>query len=1091
MKHPISIVRQSVVYAFALAILAGPFQAYAGPLASVPLNLVGGKANVLIILDNSNSMDENALGEAVASNAATSKSEIARGVVRNLVAAYQGQINLGLMAYRQDPISSQFIYNSPYDVSYNPANYNPLFTGARDSATKRFRTPNPTSSGDWIHYNVALPFYSGTNQGNGFCYSPTAIAFNNGENPTTGPWDTYRCFGSKTGTSDSLPAWRSNGDEKAKGYTGFLFESLFYPTDSDLAQGILDFGRFNTYNIVGQSWFNNTSPGRGFLHTPIKALDATQASTLLSKLKCSVPGQPGACNNSGIPNAGLTPIEGTLLTAKDYFGGAWNVGAEGYVSNCYPLPQSCGKNFVILLTDGLPSNDKNGNAVTIPATALAAAATAAASLNTAGVETYVIGFALPYGTNPASLDSLASSGGTGAAYAANDTASLTTAFNKIFNDIIAKTGSSSSVATNSTSLNTNTKVFQARFSSQDWSGQLLSLTVNPDGSVNSVPNWDAGTVLTNATTSPPNSRAITTFNPDTSVQGGLPFRWASLSAAMKTDLNVVAPAAPDARGSDRLDWIRGVRTSEGVSNATFRSRTNLMGSVINSNPRYVGTPASGYPGAAYATFKSAYASRTEMIYLGGSDGMLHGFAATDGKEKFAFIPSKVFGNLSRLTSQTYTHKYMVDGSPTVADAYVNTAWRTMLVGGLGAGGQGMYALDVTDPSNLTEANAGSVVMGEFTDLNDAELGYVLGEPKIVKMNNDKWAVIFGNGLNNSEADGAVGSGKASIFILMLDRTAGSKTWTLNTHYYRIDTGSGSSSTPNGVTSVVAVDTDRDGKTDYIYGGDLLGNVWKVDVTSATPGSWALANSGNPIFIAKDSIGTRQPISGGGIEVTKNPNGGMNVMFGSGKYIESTDLTDTQLQSFYSIWDNGITSTVVRANLQAQTIIAEQTAGGSSYRQTSTSTVDHTTQKGWYMDLKVSGGSNLGERVVYRPVLRGGRVIFVTLTPVVGSCAGGGYSWLMELDAINGSRLSLSPFDSNGDGLFNTSDMVTFTGPGTTTYASGQKASIGIVPQPTVIREPTATDREYKVLSGSSGATQSVRESTDERNGRLTWRDIAK
>jgi type IV pilus assembly protein PilY1 len=143
-------------------------------------------------------------------------------------------------------------------------------------------------------------------------------------------------------------------------------------------------------------------------------------------------------------------------------------------ASCYPLPQSCGKNFVILLTDGLPSTDKNGATLTNPAVALAGAA-AAAALKAAGVETYVIGFALPYGVDPATLNQVAAAGGTVTAYNAGDTTSLQQAFDTIFDDIFKKTSAFGSVSQNSTSINTGSVVFQGRFDSTDWSGEMVAL----------------------------------------------------------------------------------------------------------------------------------------------------------------------------------------------------------------------------------------------------------------------------------------------------------------------------------------------------------------------------------------------------------------------------------------------------------------------------------------------------------------------------------------------------------------------------------------------------------------------------------------
>ena len=247
-------------------------------------------------------------------------------------------------------------------------------------------------------------------------------------------------------------AWGDAASEAASGYTSHWFNSQFFPTDSDYAQGITDFGRYMTWNWVSTTWFRNESPGRGFLHVPLKDLGTTQAAAMKTKLACNIPGNPAGCTTDGIQNAGLTPIEGTLLTALDYYGGAWNNAAEGYVASCYPLPQSCGKDFVILLTDGLPSTNKDGTTLTNPTVALDGAKSAAAALKAAGVETYVIGFALPYGVDPATLNQVAAAGGTVTAYNAGDTTSLQQAFDTIFDDIFKKTSAFGSVSQNSTSI---------------------------------------------------------------------------------------------------------------------------------------------------------------------------------------------------------------------------------------------------------------------------------------------------------------------------------------------------------------------------------------------------------------------------------------------------------------------------------------------------------------------------------------------------------------------------------------------------------------------------------------------------------------
>lgn len=240
-----------------------------GSVSQAPLFLTsGGKANVLVILDNSNSMDENANGAAVGSASASSKSEIARGVIKGLITTYTGQLNMGLMAYKQNNVIARQLHNAPYDVSFDSSNYDSTFTGARDSLTKRYRSPNTSSSGDYVYFNISLPFYSNNNEGSAFCYSTTADFDNGSETAGSGPWDTYRCFRNKTVASDVLPTWADTTSETAAGFTNLLGQYTFSPTDSDYAQNILDFGRFMSWEHISATWYSNESPGRGYLHTP-------------------------------------------------------------------------------------------------------------------------------------------------------------------------------------------------------------------------------------------------------------------------------------------------------------------------------------------------------------------------------------------------------------------------------------------------------------------------------------------------------------------------------------------------------------------------------------------------------------------------------------------------------------------------------------------------------------------------------------------------------------------------------------------------------------------------------------------------------
>ncbi|MBV1915216.1 MAG: hypothetical protein KUG72_07510 [Pseudomonadales bacterium] len=475
--------------------------------------------NVLVVLDNSNSMDEDATGAAAGGTSPQSKSEIARAAVQNLITNFTSQMRMGLMAYQQTGVVSRRLHNSPYDASFDPANYiDPTSFGTtaaydafiatvpRNSLSKKYRTPNPSNPGSFVYYNVALPFYSGGNEGTKFCYSNTAI-FDNGAETTAGPWDTYRCFDNMTGTTDPNPVtiWNNAGLETAAGFTTHTNTWTFSPTDSDYAQNILDFGAFMAWYYVDLTWFANTSPGRGYLHTPIALLDrdSTDADldgdvdedgphidALRIKLGTSqfVNNQP---TNAAWPlqNAGLTPLEGTLQSARDYFDGTVLPASEGGPAAAIPANVCDGKDFVVLVTDGLPSTNAAGALVTNPTVAIAAVATEAANLLAAGVRTYVVGYALPEGVTPGILDSIAIAGGTSVSYMANNPTALSNTLTGIFTDILNRTSAGSAAAVISNNIAGEGALYQALYdpsvtiagNNVTWGGRLHSVFIDSQG----------------------------------------------------------------------------------------------------------------------------------------------------------------------------------------------------------------------------------------------------------------------------------------------------------------------------------------------------------------------------------------------------------------------------------------------------------------------------------------------------------------------------------------------------------------------------------------------------------------------------------
>jgi type IV pilus assembly protein PilY1 len=1033
--------------------------AWAGPLAlsQSPLFLTSNaKANVLMMYGNSNSMDSDPTGKAVGSADPSSKSEVARAAIKSVVANYTGFINMGLMAYQQNALVTQYLHDSQYDVSYDTANYNPAFTGARNSTTKKFRIPNPTSAGNFIHFNVNLPYYAGSNQGAAACFAPTACtdpthdfkgtapACTAAESPTGGPWDTYNCYKKKAGASDLL-------DATAGGYSDALFNSALSPTDSDLGQGITDFGKRLTWQAVSLAWFNNAAPGMGYLHVPVADLTTTHAAKINTKLGVS----QFAVNKPieaayPLQNAGLSPLEGTVLSANRYFAGTLSQVAQG--GPAVQPPNSCSKNFLITLTDGLPSVSKDGVASANVATNLSNLTTQVAALKASAskTETYVVGFALPYGVSITQLDTIAAAGGSGTAYNASDTATLNTAFTAIFADIIAKTSAASAVALNSQAVAAGAHVYQAKFSSGDWSGQLLDYKL-ANGALVKPAEWDAGQVLNGQL---PNERVILTARNETAgATTGIAFRWPAAATPTATELspqqmvhlNTSAAAVVDGRGSDRLDYLRGSALGEGTAAPQFRKRpTSKLGDIVNSAPHYVGVPASNYNMDGYASYRSTAAGRTKMIYVGANDGMLHGFDAATGREKLAYVPNAVFPHLSKLTEVNYAHRYFVDGSPRAGDAFYGGTWKTVLVGSMGVGARGIFALNVTNPTLFTEANAAALVNFEFTEKDDADIGHINGPISIVKMNNGKFAALFGNGYNSG------GSGESALFVVDISN---------GNLIQKIKTGAGAAATPNALATPLVIDKDGDGAVDVVYAGDLLGNLWKFDLSAANPNQWKVDYK---LFTAAQPI-TSAPDAG------EHPKGGYLVYVGTGKYLEPSDVGSAPGNAMYGIWDQGAANA---GPLLEQNFTDIADIDGKSYRTATARAINWATHKGWFASFP-----GAAERVVSEPVLRDGRVIFTSIIPSSAVCTPGGTSWLNEVDWLNGGLLSSPPFDTNNDGVVDSADTLV------------QAVKLNSVASAPAIQKNTKK-LDNKLLNESSGEITIVTESANPNAARrLSWRQI--
>ncbi len=637
------------------------------------------------------------------------------------------------------------------------------------------------------------------------------------------------------------------------------------------------------------------------------------------------------------------------------------------------------------------------------------------------------------------------------------------------------TGGSASIATNSTRLDTDTLIYQARYDTTDWSGQVLAFQLEEDGSVGDLV-WDAGTELP-----APGARNIFTW--DDVSDTGRPFRWPALTPNQQDALDRDHNGTLDGQGALRLEWL------EGQDIPGMRERTQTaLGAVINSDPAIAGNQDFGFAelpgdeGLTYRDYVQEKANRPQVLYFGASDGMLHGVDAgagpNGGRELMAYVPNAVYENLSLLTNPDYDHHFYVDGAPSVSDAWNadTEEWRTVVVGTTGAGGGGVFALDVTEPDEFSRHD----VLWEFSD---EDMHYSTSQPSVVRLADGRWVALFGNGYGEG----------AHLYVIELFSGELIEKITL------LDEGVNGLATP----APVSLRGQNRRIANTVYAGDMQGNMWRIDLDNMRSefGSGGGPNfTPDPLFTARGPGGEVQPVTSRPA-LTRHPDGDVMVLFGTGAFFRDGDTyvdqnpNNRDVQSFYGLrdTDNGaeITGPDREAmGLQRQEITHEGPLGDFDFDLRVTT--DHEAgARGWYLDLISPAEGRQTERVVSRALVRGERVIFVTMIPDEDPCGFGGESWLMEMQAFSGSRLEVTPFDLVGDGNFNEDDFVEIPDPdgdGTIRVpVSGLRSEVGVIKTPGVVG---AGDREHKYVSGSSGEIGELPdESTDSVGGRQSWQQL--
>jgi len=617
----------------------------------------------------------------------------------------------------------------------------------------------------------------------------------------------------------------------------------------------------------------------------------------------------------------------------------------------------------------------------------------------------------------------------------------------------ATTASSSAGAAEkqSAKLQTGVQAYFAYYNPNNgWTGRVVANSLGFDSYGNVIiaplPNWDSSCVLTGVATGAkcpttqavgptaaedPTSRVILTYNGT----AGVPFEYASLSATQQAALTlgdvstVMCNATTAYANYDRVNYLRGDRSCEvdtaGVG--LFRRRTSVLADLVDSSPAWVGPPVAPYPttwsdkvnsadpllengGSAqtYPAYALAQAGRHQVVYAGANDGLMHGFhsgvyntstntwTGNDGVEVLAYMPNLVSMNIHDPTSNVdfsntqYGHAFYVDATPATGDLFYAGQWHTWLVSGLGPGGAAIFALDITTPGNFAESNAASLVIGEWSSTTitcvnvtncGQNLGNTYGTPQIRRLHDGNWAFIFGNGLGSATGD-------AGIFIGVVNSTTATIT------FYYLSTNTASLTSPNGIEYPSAADLDGDHITDYVYAGDVQGNLWRFDLTSALETNWALTPgplfktaSGQPITSA---LALASGVAAGGAQQ-------LMVMFGTGQKFPLNNTTAatyaTGPQALYGVWDwnmsgwNSISSTTYASLTPAATGLGGSYTLTPSNLQLQTVTINATTQNrdimtnasicwagssscagslakfGWYLNLP-----GVQEQIIFAPEL---------------------------------------------------------------------------------------------------------------------------
>ena len=844
---------------------------------------------------------------------------------------------------------------------------------------------------------------------------------------------------------------------------------------------------------MGLATFNpatSNNPGNGgFIARSISDLSPVSGSVTQAQADTNYNALISSIN--GLSAVANTPLAETYYEITRYMRGMapyYNSTPSTYTS---PIQYRCQKNYGVVITDGLPTYDRtfpnndplggnrlpnwdgvnndgdnlNGDGegdtlylddiakfafdIDMRSTGTDAAGKSwnAVDFPRQNMNTYTVGFT-------ASNDMLSDAAdyGQGRYYQATDSAGLNAALSSALSDITSKAGSGGSGVASGTTLASGTSYFQTSYDPKDWRGTIKSFGFNSAGAVNtSAVLWTTDTAIVPGATAP-------TYQSWNSLNNAaVTLAYGNFSPAQQTVLSQGLPTGIS--GIDLVEW------SKGTNKTGLKVRSVLLGDIINS-PLVLASPtektASDLAGdTTYSTYLTTKASNMNAsLVVNANDGFVSVINSANGTRRYAYMPSSVLPSLRLIADPNYvngvSHKFLVDGQLGVFDAQFGTAWKTLAIGGTGAGGKTFYGLQLFDASAgnfiraLWEVSAPTTA-STSNAFND--LGYAYARPEVARLADGRWAAFIANGYGSN-------SGVAALYVLDVRDGSLIKKIVID-----------STETTNGLSSV-KLRVNSQNVVQAAYGGDLKGRLWKFDLSATSSDSWGVAFSGKPLFTTAG--GATQPITAQPL-LADNALGGKQIFVGTGKFNETADKTNKDLQAFYSVWDaDGGAGQITVSSLQAQAITGVFSGSTGQFVTTSQNDTTYPAEKGWYLPL-VYNNALTGERVINQASLVLGRIVFTTASvDTTDPCSSFGTGKLVELDAFSGKMLNYAVLDTNADGVVDSND----------TISSGVVFTGGIPTLNAIINGATR-----KIVNDSSGTVTTLVEKSGGGSRRIMWRQI--